>query len=179
VLRNIVRRREGLMHVEPAGLRAAAEEALGLLENRPSSARVRAASQATEKAGLTSRATGTRPRRYLRFHVNPPLAARVVASASQQQRKPQDPVAASAAPGRGVVEGRVETLSLGGAFIVADRSFHVGDAINVEIRAGLRRIQGMAVVRNAGPNGGGVEFVHMKPDDREKLRQLIRRLSRS
>ncbi|MGH9679225.1 MAG: hypothetical protein ACRD4Y_04685, partial [Candidatus Acidiferrales bacterium] len=38
LLLQIVRERNGLAHNEPAALRAAAEEALGLLENRPSSA---------------------------------------------------------------------------------------------------------------------------------------------
>ncbi len=35
LLRQIVRDRNGLAHTEPAALRAAAEEALALLENRP------------------------------------------------------------------------------------------------------------------------------------------------
>ncbi|HUK31608.1 MAG TPA: hypothetical protein VLV89_10880, partial [Candidatus Acidoferrum sp.] len=42
VLRKLLRQRAGLVHTEPAGLRAAAEEALALIENHPSSARVRA-----------------------------------------------------------------------------------------------------------------------------------------
>jgi hypothetical protein len=45
----------------------------------------------------------------------------------------------------------------------------------VEIRAGFRRIHTTAVVRNSGPEGGGVEFVQMKEDDREKLRRLVQR----
>jgi len=31
------------------------------------------------------------------------------------------------------------------------------------------------VVRNLGPDGSGVEFVHMKDEDREKLRKLVQR----
>jgi hypothetical protein len=37
----------------------------------------------------------------------------------------------------------------------------------------------MAVVRNVTPSGGGVEFVHMNQDDREKLRRLVNRLMRA
>ena len=49
LLLKIVRDRNGLAHVEPAALRSAAEEALGLLENRPSSARSRTAESARAK----------------------------------------------------------------------------------------------------------------------------------
>jgi hypothetical protein len=161
-LRNIVRRRDGLMHVEPAGLRTAAEEALGLIENRPSSARVRATTEAVEKTSLSF----TRPRRYMRFAVEPPLEARVLPTGATTTVSPAGAVA------------QVKTISLGGAFIASPQRFSIGDAINVEIRAGLRSIQSMAVVRNISPQGGGVEFVHMKQDDREKLRKYISRLAR-
>jgi hypothetical protein len=43
----------------------------------------------------------------------------------------------------------------------------------VEVRAGLRRIQFTAVVRNVTTTGTGVEFVHMKHEDRERLRRLV------
>jgi hypothetical protein len=39
----------------------------------------------------------------------------------------------------------------------------------------LRKIHFTAVVRNIGPEGSGVEFVHMKDEDREKLRRLVQR----
>ena len=32
-----------------------------------------------------------------------------------------------------------------------------------------------AVVRNIGPDGSGIEFVHMRDEDREKLRKLVQR----
>jgi hypothetical protein len=48
--------------------------------------------------------------------------------------------------------------------------------MHLEIRAGLRKIQSTAVVRNVTPNGVGVEFVHMKPEDRERLRRLVTQL---
>jgi len=163
LLRQILRQRNGLMHIEPAGLRAAAEEALGLIENRPSSARVRAAQEAAEQASQPfADVPGTRPRRYLRFDLDEPLPARIVAAS---------------APGS--ANARVQTLSLGGAFIESNRRLNVGDALTVEIKAGLRSFQSTAVVRNISPAGGGVEFVHMKQDDREKLRRYLSRLSRA
>jgi hypothetical protein len=163
LLRQILRERNGLTHIEPAGLRAAAEDALGLIENRPSSARVRAAQDATERANLEhAELPGTRPRRYLRYALDDPLPARIVAASAQ-----------------GSANARVPTLSMGGAFIESSRRLNVGDALTVEIKAGLRSIQGTAVVRNISPHGGGVEFVHMKQDDREKLRRFLSRLSRA
>jgi hypothetical protein len=163
LLRQILRERTGLMHVEPAGLRAAAEEALGLIENRPSSARVRATHDATERVSQAfSGQAGTRPRRYLRFPLPDPLPARIVAASAQ-----------------GSASARVQSLSLGGAFLESNRRLNIGDALTVEIKAGLRSFQSTAVVRNITPVGGGVEFVHMKQDDREKLRRFLSRLSRT
>jgi hypothetical protein len=43
------------------------------------------------------------------------------------------------------------------------------------VRAGLRKINFTAVVRNTGPDGNGVEFVHMKDEDRDKLFKLVQR----
>src|SRR4029077_3608525 len=43
LLRSLATKREGLAYAEPSGLRAAAEDALALLEDRPASARARAA----------------------------------------------------------------------------------------------------------------------------------------
>lgn len=148
----ILHERNGLTHAEPAGLRAAAEEALALIENRPSSARVRAAYEAVEKASRSF----PRPRRYLRIPLSSPFAAHI-----------EGPQPAAA---------RVRTISLGGAFLESSRRLAVGDSLRVEFRTGLRRIQSTAVVRNVAPNGGGIEFVHMTQEDREKLRRLVRRL---
>ncbi len=162
LLRQILRTRTGLMHVEPSGLRAAAEEALGLIENRPSSARVRAVHSEAERVSQEfAGQPGTRPRRYLRFPLPEPLPARIVAASAQ-----------------GSAIARVQTLSLGGAFLESNRRLNIGDALTVEIKAGLRSFQSTAVVRNITPAGGGVEFVHMKQDDREKLRRYLSRLSR-
>lgn len=151
LLRGILRERIGLTHTEPAGLRAAAEEALSMIENRPSSARVRATQQALEKSSLPF----VRARRYLRIPLPAPLSATMV----------------------GVQSGpaRIRTVSLGGAFVECRSPLHVGDSIRLSFRAGLRRIESTAVVRNLAPNGGGVEFVHLGADDREHLRRFVSR----
>jgi HEAT repeat protein len=162
LLRNILRTRTGLMHVEPAGLRAAAEEALAMIENRPSSARVRAKYDETARVSKEfAGQPGTRARRYLRIPLDEPLPARIVAASAS-----------------GSASVRVQTLSLGGAFLESNRRLNIGDALTVEVKAGLRSFQSTAVVRNITPAGSGVEFVHMKQDDREKLRRLLSRLSR-
>src|SRR5438552_1948355 len=70
---------------------------------------------------------------------------------------------------------RVRTISLGGAYLESKRKLSVGDSIKLEIRSGLRRIHSTAVVRNLGPDGNGIEFVHMLDEDREKLRRLVQR----
>lgn len=168
LLRTIVRQRNGLTYAEPAGLRAAAEEALAMIENRPSSGRVRTSHQAAEKASLSF----TRARRYLRVPLDSPLAARIVPSE-------RAPAAAGAVAYAGrMAPARVSTISLGGAFVESKERLKVGDSFALEIRAGLRKITGTAVVRNTAPAGGGVEFVHMKQEDREKLRVLVSKLLR-
>lgn len=151
-LLRMVRQRNGLAHSEPAALRSAAEEALGLLENRSSSARLRVA----ESARPRTTAAHSRSRRYLRARVQPPMQAVITGSH------------AGAA--------RVRVLALGGAFLETDQRLAVGDSMHLQIRAGLRKIQSTAVVRNITPTGAGVEFVHLKPQDRERLRRLILQL---
>ena len=49
------------------------------------------------------------------------------------------------------------------------------NTIRLEVRSGLRKIQLTAVVRNIGPDGNGVEFVHMKQEDHERLRKLVQK----
>src|SRR5438034_9698654 len=70
---------------------------------------------------------------------------------------------------------RVKTISLGGAYLESPQKLSVGDSIKLEVRAGLRKINFTAVVRNIGPDGSGIEFVHMRDEDREKLRKLVQR----
>jgi hypothetical protein len=164
-LRAILRQRNGLTYTEPAGLRSAAEEALGLIENHPSSARVRKAKQAVAHSSLSF----TRPRRYLRVPLDSPLPAKLSLERTSAR---EAGVAASPAT------VRVTTISLGGAFVESGPRLTIGDSCQLEIRNGLRKIAGTAVVRNISPSGGGVEFVHMSQDDREKLRQLVTKLLR-
>jgi hypothetical protein len=151
-LLKIVRERNGLAHDEPAALRSAAEEALGLLENRPSSARARIAESARAKSSVGH----SRARRYLRARVQPPMQASITGSHSGS--------------------ARVHVLALGGAFLETDRRLAVGDSMQLEIRTGLRKVQSTAVVRNITATGAGIEFVHLKPRDRERLRRLITQL---
>ena len=151
LLRQLAEGREGLAYAEPSGLRAAAEDALALLENRPSSARVRAAFEAAAQ----SHAGYVVPRRYVRVPLESPLRAQI--------------------DGAQVGLARVKTISLGGAYLESPKKLSVGDSIQLEVRSGLRKIHFTAVVRNIGPDGNGVEFVHMKDEDREKLRRLVQR----
>jgi PilZ domain len=151
MLRMLAEGREGLAFSEPSGLRAAAEDALAMIENRPSSARARAA---FESAPQTN-ASYVVPRRYARVPLESPLRAQIDGSQAGL--------------------ARVKTISLGGAYLESPKKLSVGDSIKLEVRSGLRKIHFTAVVRNVGPDGGGVEFVHMKDEDREKLRKLVQR----
>jgi hypothetical protein len=151
LLRALAERRDGLSYAEPSGLRAAAEEALAMIESRPTSARVREAYETLEQI--------SRPfpvhRRYTRVPLDSPLSAQI--------------------GGAQVSAAQVRTISMGGAYLESSRRLAVGDSIKLEIRSGLRKIHSTAVVRNIGSNGGGIEFVHMKEEDREKLRRLVQR----
>ena len=153
-LLQMVRLRNGLAHEEPAALRAAAEEALGLLENRPSSARARVADSARVKSSLAH----ARPRRYMRVRLVPSLQATISGTRGGS--------------------ARVRVLALGGALLETDQRLAVGESMQLEIRTGLRKFQCTAVVRNINVEGTGVEFVHMKPTDRERLRRLVTQLTK-
>jgi hypothetical protein len=151
MLRMLAEGREGLAFAEPSGLRAAAEDALAMIENRPSSGKARAA---FESAGQTN-GSFVVPRRYVRVPLESPLRAQI--------------------DGSQAMLARVKTISLGGAYLESPKKLSVGDSIKLEVRSGLRKIHFTAVVRNVSPDGGGVEFVHMKDEDREKLRKLVQR----
>jgi hypothetical protein len=153
-LLELVRNRSGLTYVEPAGLRSAADEALALIENRPSSARLRAAKQAAEKSSVQF----DRPRRYVRVRLTSPLAAKLT--------------------GAHAANALVRVMALGGAMIETKSRLTIGESIQIEIRSGLRHISTTAVVRSSTPGGYGVEFVHMEEDDREKLRRHVGKLLR-
>lgn len=151
MLKMLAEGREGLAFTEPSGLRAAAEDALAMIEDRPTAARARAA---YESAGQSNNSYVV-PRRYVRVPLESPLRAQIEGSQAGL--------------------ARVKTISLGGAYLESPRKLSVGDSIKLEVRSGLRKINFTAVVRNVGTDGGGVEFVHMKDEDREKLRKLVQR----
>lgn len=151
LLHTLVERREGLTYAEPAGLRAAAEDALALIENRPSFKQAAAAFGAPAQ----SSSSYLIPRRYVRVPLESPLRAQI--------------------EGAPTGLARVKTISLGGAYLESPRKLSVGDSIKLEVRTGLRKINFTAVVRTIGPDGSGVEFVHMRDEDREKLRKFVQR----
>jgi hypothetical protein len=148
LLLRIVRERNGLSRSEPAALRAAAEESLGLLEIGPLSVGKRKPAKASAKPNSTH----ARSRKYSRVTLDTPLPATIAGSSSAS---------------------RILTISLGGAFLETERRSTPNESLHVEIRMGLRRIQLTAVVRNITPKGIGVEFVHMKPEARERLRRFV------
>ena len=151
MLRRLAEGRDGLAFAEPSGLRAAAEDALAMIEDRPTAGRARAAFQSAAPANMNI----VVPRRYARVPLESPLRAQIEGSQAAL--------------------ARVKTISLGGAYLESPRKLTVGDSIKLEVRSGLRKIHFTAVVRNIGPDGNGVEFVYMKDEDREKLRKLVQR----
>jgi PilZ domain len=148
LLRQLVEKRDGLAYAEPSGLRSVAGDALALMENRPAAAHVRAAYEYAPQPGASFNV----PRRYSRIPLDSPLRAQI---------EGQPAVA------------RVKTISLGGVYLESVKKLNVGDTIRLEVRSGLKKIHFTAVVRNAGPDGNGVEIVHMHGDDRDKLRKLV------
>jgi hypothetical protein len=161
------------VHTEPAGLRAAAVEALALIENHPASARLRASHDALNKSNISH----ARPRRYFRIPLDRPYTARIETRIDTRVGVPVETrMSLRAKKGLATAPARVNQISLGGAFIESSRRFMVGDHIRVDIRAGIRHIRSTAVVRNVSASGGGVEFLHMPDVDRERLRRLVRRL---
>lgn len=151
MLRRLAEGRDGIAFAEPSGLRAAAEDALAVIENRPTAGRARAAYESAMPANTNF----VVPRRYARVPLESPLRAQIEGSQAAL--------------------ARVKTISLGGAYLESPRKLTVGDSIKLEVRSGLRKIHFTAVVRNIGPDGSGVEFVYMKDEDRDKLRKLVQR----
>jgi hypothetical protein len=173
LLRTLLRQRQGLVHTEPAGLRAAAVEALALIEHHPASARLRASNDALNKSNISH----ARPRRYFRIPIERPYTAKIeprmdTRTGIQAEKR----TALRANKGPAATTARVSQISLGGAFIETTRRFSAGDHIRVDIRAGIWHIRSTAVVRNVTASGVGVEFLHMPDVDRERLRKLVRRL---
>lgn len=154
LLHLLAERRSGIAFAEPSGLRAAAEDALAVIEDRPTSASVRA----TFEAPNTHTPLYSVPRRYTRVPLDSPLRAQVSAKAA------------------GASLARVKTISLGGAYLESSKTLSVGESVQLEVRSGLgKKIHCTAIVRNSTADGNGVEFVHMKDEDRNKLRKLVLR----
>ena len=151
LLRTLAEKREGIAYAEPAGLRAAAQDALALIENRPSFKQAMAAFGAPAQSSSSYLV----PRRYVRVPLESPLRAQIEGAPANL--------------------ARVKTISLGGAYLESPRKLTVGDSIKLEVRAGLRKLNFTAVVRNISQDGNGVEFVHMRDEDRERLRKLVQR----
>jgi hypothetical protein len=154
LLHLLAERRSGIAYAEPSGLRAAAEDALAVIEDRPTSASVRATFKAPNAHGVVYAV----PRRYTRVPLEAPLRAQVSAKAA------------------GASLARVKTISLGGAYLESSKTLSVGESVQLEVRSGLgKKIHCTAIVRNSTPGGNGVEFVHMNDEDRTKLRKLVLR----
>ncbi len=154
LLHLLAERRSGIAFAEPSGLRAAAQDALALIEDRPTSASVRA----TFDAPNTHTPLYAVPRRYTRVPLDSPLRAQVSAKAA------------------GASLAQVKTISLGGAYLESSKALSVGESVQLEVRSGLgKKIHCTAIVRNSTPGGNGVEFVHMNDEDRNKLRKLVLR----
>ena len=154
-LRELATKRSGLTYAYPAGLRSAAEESLTLIEGRAPEA-VSAAALSLGKDGDKNGPQFSRPRRYQRVALESPL--------------PADIEGTKAAP------ARVRAIALGGALVETGSHLSIGDLMHIEIHAGFGHIRSTAVVRNANPEGYGVEFVHMDQEDREKLRRRLLKL---
>jgi hypothetical protein len=151
LLLELSQKRDGLAYAEPSGLRSVANDALVLMEKRPAAAQVRAAYEYAPQSGGNFNV----PRRYSRVPLEAPLRAQI------QGGQP--------------AMARVKTISLGGAYLESVKKLNIGDTIRLEVRSGLRKIQFTAVVRNSGPDGNGVEIVHMQGEDRDKLGKLVQR----
>ncbi len=75
------------------------------------------------------------------------------------------------------VVSRVLNISLGGAYIVAEKAPLVGTPLLVLFSVREGEIRATAVVHNSEPGEGmGVEFTKISPKDRCCLRDLIQRL---
>jgi PilZ domain len=154
LLHLLAERRSGIAYAEPSGLRAAAQDALAVIEDRATSASVRATFDALSAHGVVYAV----PRRYTRVPLDAPLRAQVSAKAA------------------GASMARVKTISLGGAYLESSKTLSVGESVQLEVRSGLgKKIHCTAIVRNSTPGGNGVEFVHMNDEDRNKLRKLVLR----
>jgi len=135
--------REGLAYVEPAGLRRRCGR------TRWRSSRI---VQHSSKPAAAFGAPGQSSSSYV---IPAPATLESLWSrhfAPQNRRRPQQGLA------------RVQNHQPGAALILefSAPKLSIGDSIKLEVRTGLRKINfHPPVVRNIGPDGSGVEFVHM------------------
>lgn len=84
-------------------------------------------------------------------------------------------IAWQGASGRAV--SRVATLGMGGLFIASARPAAPGEGIKMVFQLPEGEVRARATVRNSHPGKGmGVEFTSMRPEDRARLRRLVRKL---
>jgi hypothetical protein len=89
---------------------------------------------------------------------------------------PNGPFIAWRGTGERVVS-RVETLGLGGVFIITPEPLMTGEALQVYFEVPGGEVRAKAVVRSSCKGKGmGIEFTAMDPDARARLHKLLSRL---
>src|SRR3984893_83329 len=111
LLHLLAERRSGIAYAEPSGLRAAAQDALAMIEDRPTSASARATFDPPNAHGVVYAV----PRRYTRVPLDAPLRAQV-----------------SAKTAAGASLALVKTISLGGAYLESAKTLSVGESVQLE-----------------------------------------------
>ncbi|MFZ0761674.1 MAG: PilZ domain-containing protein [Candidatus Sulfotelmatobacter sp.] len=70
-------------------------------------------------------------------------------------------------------------ISLHGCYVEATATHRVGVALSLKLEANGFRLDARGEVRVAYPNlGMGISFTNLSPEDRERLRELVRSISR-
>jgi PilZ domain-containing protein len=70
-------------------------------------------------------------------------------------------------------------ISLHGCYVEANTTYHIGVMLALKLEANGLRVEATGEVRAAYPNlGMGISFTKMSDEDRERLRELVRSISR-
>jgi hypothetical protein len=72
--------------------------------------------------------------------------------------------------------GKVSVLGLGGAMIQSEKSFPVGTVLTIRIASGADSVEAECVIRDAGADGLGVEFVKFRAHSESTLKKILERL---